>query len=227
MIAYTIGAESSYDQAIAEAPFSKPTKKLGKREATPEAEEYWGGIVFQTGQEAHSYILAPPEPPFHVAVYRIRMVGEWEEATYLGEDGVYHLIQDADLIDKWGSIWTQEQVKEWITALAEKYKIEVIWVPHHSELALASASNIWLGEFADPEILLLCFFHELGHIRSRNPRGWHLNTISKEAVAWETGLSIAWEEGYRWNAHSKAAQAARAYLQAYIPGYSKQEAVKP
>jgi len=78
---------------------------------------------------------------------------------------------------------------------------------------------IQLGVYQDPEIRLLSFFHELGHIVDRDNRRipeykdlpyYHFN----EASAWRMGLRLAFRNGVEFS--QNALDTAKEYLTTYF-----------
>ncbi len=65
----------------------------------------------------------------------------------------------------------------------------------------SAGKEIFLGNFNDPGIELLAFFHELGHTLSSTvcKRGSVMTALSGEGLAWELGLGIAFEHDYEWD----------------------------
>lgn len=79
--------------------------------------------------------------------------------------------------------------------------------------------HIWLGRFDDPEIEIIAFFHELGHTLSNElvcKRGRTMTTISGEGLAWELGIGLAFEHGYKWEYNSPAMKYARKQFKSYF-----------
>lgn len=107
-----------------------------------------------------------------------------------------------------------------IQALAAKYNVQVNRFPTDIERnrGACAGEDIMLGEFDDPDIELVAFFHELGHVlMNRRPhRGYSMCTISREGMAWEMGLDAAWAEGFTWEYQSKEMKWAREQLKTYI-----------
>lgn len=74
-----------------------------------------------------------------------------------------------------------------------------------------------MGKFDDPQIEIVAFFHELGHIASDiGKRKCFLSKLSQEAMAWEVGLTIAAKYGFEWDDKSEALQWARRQIATYI-----------
>lgn len=122
---------------------------------------------------------------------------------------------------------TKEDVQNIIINLAEKYKITLVSVEDNTKyngdrrnMMYACGDEISLNTFDDPDIELLTFFHELGHVidyrKHKEIKRWHLCMISKEAIAWEIGLDIAAKEGFIWDYKSKQYNYARDCLKSYI-----------
>jgi len=108
-----------------------------------------------------------------------------------------------------------------ILDIANKYKVSVIRdIKNCGKNYGASAGmDIFLGDFDDPEIELIAFFHELGHALSNKlvcKRGFTMCKLSGEGLAWELGLGIAFEYGYQWDYNSYPMQWARKQLKTYI-----------
>jgi len=110
-----------------------------------------------------------------------------------------------------------------IQALADKYKVPVNRFPTDVERnhGASAGDDIMLGEFDDPDIELVAFFHELGHVlmNRRVHRGCSMCTLSREGMAWEMGLDAAWAEGYTWEYQSKEMAWARAQLKTYADAH--------
>lgn len=99
MRVYTVGAQRSYDKALAEAEKTGvPVTKIGKSD-TPEPEYpegYPGGWVWATSRGALKMAVEMTEQQgFLFAVYEVELAGSWEESVYMGPDGEFHLIADA------------------------------------------------------------------------------------------------------------------------------------
>ena len=87
--AWTIGNPEAYDQALAEGG----VKKLG-RGAEP---GYEGGWAWRTAGEAQAY-ADEHWPAFEV--YELRLTSTFALSTYLGQDGVCHLLVDSEIVGK-------------------------------------------------------------------------------------------------------------------------------
>lgn len=111
--------------------------------------------------------------------------------------------------------------------LADKYGITLVSAEdnakangeHRNHMASAG-SMIFLNRFDDPDLEIVAFFHELGHVEAgRTPYLRHsvcLCKLSQEAMAWEIGLSLAAKEGYEWDYYSKQMDYARQCLLSYL-----------
>jgi len=77
--------------------------------------------------------------------------------------------------------------------------------------------TIWLGKFDDPDTELVAFFHELGHICSSRiiKQKYWMCRLSQEGLAWEYGLSLAYDEGFEWDYNSKEMKWARKQYRRY------------
>lgn len=86
LVAYTLGSEKAYDEAL----LNPPAFKIGK------SEDYTGGWVWKTLEEAHGYRKVHQLP---YAIYKIRLKSDWDSCTYqLGS--LDYLIYDAEIISK-------------------------------------------------------------------------------------------------------------------------------
>lgn len=105
--------------------------------------------------------------------------------------------------------------------LADKYGVEL-----KRDTVNDCANNGWhaygriiyLGPFDDPDLELVAFYHELGHIHSQTirRRGSMMCHLSDEGLAWEIGLDLAYSDGYKWDYYSKQQAYARDRLTSYI-----------
>jgi hypothetical protein len=82
----------------------------------------------------------------------------------------------------------------------------------------ASAGKyIFLGEFDDPQIELIAFFHELGHVTSDiGEREYFMTKLSQEGMAWEVGLTLAKKHGFAWDYDCDSMKWARKQLFTYV-----------
>lgn len=82
----------------------------------------------------------------------------------------------------------------------------------------ASGRIIYLGTFEDPDLEIVAFYHELGHIFSQmiRRRGSMMCHLSDEGLAWEIGLDLAYNDGYKWESNSKQYVYAYDRLSTYI-----------
>jgi hypothetical protein len=114
-----------------------------------------------------------------------------------------------------------------IERLADKYGVHLVSAKEGAEANGAQPNNmssagstIFLNEFDDPDIELAAFLHELGHVELGRTTYFHNEVsfclISKEALAWEIGFSIAKKEGYDWDYYSKQYDYARKCLLSYL-----------
>lgn len=112
---------------------------------------------------------------------------------------------------------------EEIIKISEKHGVSVFRdIENCNKNSGTSAGHeIFLGEFDDPQIELAAFFHELGHTLSNKlvlKRGRRMCTLSGEGTAWEIGLGIAFENGYKWDHDGRVMKWARKQLRSYIDG---------
>jgi len=114
------------------------------------------------------------------------------------------------------------EIPQKLCTLADKYEVTLA---RDAELAdpnqgSHAGTDIWLGEFDDPDLEVVAFFHEVGHALSRKKRFYPLECgmceLSMEAVAWELGFSLAHDEGYRWSYDSKQMEYARKCFFSYL-----------
>jgi len=114
------------------------------------------------------------------------------------------------------------ELPEKLQILAKKYRVIVDRNPEmadHNQGAHAG-TQIWLGEFDDPDLEVVAFFHEVGHALAAKKRFYPLGVgmceLSMEAVAWELGFSLAYDDGYRWVYDSKQMEYARKCFFSYL-----------
>jgi hypothetical protein len=96
--AYTIGRTSSYDKDLKKGG----TSKLGRHE------DYPGGWVWRTGEEAEEFIqqqlrvVFPDCDPKNFSVYVLRLPNSWEAdvSESPARDGVHNLLHDAVIVGK-------------------------------------------------------------------------------------------------------------------------------
>jgi hypothetical protein len=113
-----------------------------------------------------------------------------------------------------------EMIDEVINRIAISYACRIFNNhPNCDTNSAASAGrDIFFGNFDDPEIKLVAFFHELGHslMSERLRRNSSMSKISMEGTAWELGLGIAQDQGYKWDYYSKELIWARKQLLTYV-----------
>ncbi len=111
-----------------------------------------------------------------------------------------------------------------IHGLAERYSITLISAEDNARdngpwpNNMSSAGDyIFLNEFDDPDLMLVAFFHELGHVVSgRTTTVPCFCKMQQESEAWSRGLELAAEEGYQWDYDSKQMDYARECLLSYV-----------
>lgn len=110
-------------------------------------------------------------------------------------------------------------IPEALIIIATKYNVSVQRDTENCEDNSGSSAGkeIWLGNFDDSEIETAAFFHELGHTLSSKvcKRGYTMTRLSSEGLAWELGLGIAFEHGYKWDRDSPVMIWAREQLKTY------------
>jgi len=107
-----------------------------------------------------------------------------------------------------------------IQEIADQYGIEIIRDPESDRNHGANAGDIiFLGEFDDPDIEWIAFWHELAHCLAPKlvlfGRGQHMSMISSEGSAWELAIGLAYMHGYEWGYYSKELVWARQQLATY------------
>ena len=111
---------------------------------------------------------------------------------------------------------------ELIDRIATSYAVKVYHNHRDSEdnQGRCSGRDIFLGNFVDADIKLVAFFHELGHSLSHTvtKQDTYLSTISSEGLAWELGLGLARDFGFKYGYYSKEMKWAREQLKTYIDG---------
>ena len=109
-----------------------------------------------------------------------------------------------------------------IVHIANLYEVSVIRDVENcgKNSGACSGNMIYLGEFNDPQIELMAFFHELGHheanklVKGRS----YMSKLSCEGTAWELGLGIAANYGYKYENNHPAIIWARKQLRSYVDG---------
>ena len=112
-------------------------------------------------------------------------------------------------------------IPEALLIIADKYNVTVQRDTENCDdnAGGSAGKDIWLGNFNDPEIETVAFFHELGHTLSNKlvcKRGSTMTKLSDEGLAWELGLGIAFEHGYEWDYYGHVMIWAREQLKTYI-----------
>ena len=90
--AFTIGSQKAYDRDLATLEVNK---KIGVRD------DYGGGWVWRTAEEAQAFIDTHPELAFTAKVYGLVLPRSWEADVSPEpepEDGVHRLLNDANLV---------------------------------------------------------------------------------------------------------------------------------
>lgn len=118
---------------------------------------------------------------------------------------------------------TVDNLPDTIIKIAKSKGVSVVRDTYNCDknYGASSVNEIFLGEFDDPEIELAAFFHELGHTLMNKfilKRGYVMSTLSGEGTAWELGLGIAFEYGYKWDHNSHVMKWARKQLRSYVDG---------
>jgi len=96
------------------------------------------------------------------------------------------------------------RLPEVLGSIAEAHGVDLRRDVHEQQdRASQIANTIYLGEFADPSIEALAFFHELGHILAARERiavgiARSFCIMSNEGAAWELGLCEAAKNGFTW-----------------------------
>jgi len=96
-LAYTIGAQRSYDESLLD--LENPPVKCGLH---PEWDEpYGGGWIWRTAQEAADFIRnVGAAMGFNAAVYEVALPNGWAQdvSPHVGEDGVHRLLVDSRIL---------------------------------------------------------------------------------------------------------------------------------
>ena len=113
-----------------------------------------------------------------------------------------------------------KEIPSTIHEIAEKYGAKVSRDIENCgcNRGASAGKDIYLGEFDNEEIELVAFFHELGHVLSNElvcKRGRTFTKLSGEGLAWELGLGIAFEYGYKWDYYSYVMEWAREQFRTY------------
>ena len=95
IVAYTIGNAISYDRDLAAQDL---VTKIGKTVNIPDEPDYLGGWAWRTYQEAQQFIDSRNDLGFVAKVYGLILPNDWGTDTYLGSDGVHHLLHDAQIV---------------------------------------------------------------------------------------------------------------------------------
>ena len=114
-----------------------------------------------------------------------------------------------------------DMIQDRILHIAERYSVSVKRDSENclKNQAACAGRSIFLGVFSDPEIELVAFFHELGHVMANElvlKRGYVMCTLSSEGSAWELGLGIAFMCGYKWDYYSNEMEYDRNQLKTYV-----------
>lgn len=118
---------------------------------------------------------------------------------------------------------------ELIERIAISYAVKIYHIHEdcgkNRGLVSVSGREIFLGIFDDPDIKLVAFFHELGHILSHTvcKQDTSVSIILAEGLAWEIGFGIARDFGFKYKYDSKEMIWAREQLKTYIDGESYKE----
>lgn len=107
-----------------------------------------------------------------------------------------------------------------IRKIAKKYNVSVSRDSYNCENneGACAGKNIYLGEFDNHSIEIVAFFHELGHALSNElvcKRGCTMTRVSSEGLAWELGLGLAFDNGYKWGHDSPEMKYARERFRTY------------
>jgi hypothetical protein len=84
-----------------------------------------------------------------------------------------------------------------ISTVAKKFDVGWENDKEHTDYSYSGGRNIYLGRYKDPELRLVSFFHELGHVLIPQDfrEKWDFNKLILEIECWSIGLEIARQEG--------------------------------
>lgn len=82
---------------------------------------------------------------------------------------------------------------------------------------------IMLAPFDDPELELVAFFHEFGHLLTPLERGQAFTRMSYEGIAWELGFEQAYKYGFNWTCNEKVMNYAKKCYASYWKSDSNKE----
>lgn len=113
------------------------------------------------------------------------------------------------------------KIPEYIQLIAKDYNVSIQRDTENCEdnHGASAGKDIYLGNFNDPEIEIVAFFHELGHALSNKlvcKRGSTMTKLSAEGLAWELGLGIAFDYGYEWDYYNYVMVWAREQFKTYF-----------
>jgi len=115
-----------------------------------------------------------------------------------------------------------EPDEQMMQRIARRHGVDVVFADEHLiklngrdayENASFSSGNVhtsdkrWpprieIGIYADAELRLLSFFHELGHCLD-STRPWHTSKLDQERAAWEIAYSLATSHGVESSAEAR------------------------
>ena len=112
-----------------------------------------------------------------------------------------------------------------IRSIAKKYGVQLVYDKESGWRDGGASSNdiIWIYPSNKQWIKELSFWHEIGHIVSRNGscqsgRSHSMSKLSDEGCAWEGGLTEAAKYERKWDYNSEQMKWARKCLASYVCG---------
>jgi len=83
-----------------------------------------------------------------------------------------------------------------LRTLSQKYNITLENINEDNRCYVAG-STIFIGKYKDSELLLISFFHEIGHrlIKNQFIKKWEYNTLLIEIECWRLGIDEARKNG--------------------------------
>ncbi len=120
-----------------------------------------------------------------------------------------------------GGTWPRKVNNSMISNLLQDIATQngvTVLYDYHPNQAICNSKTIHMGTFDDIEREELAFFHELGHAMSdtvMRGRSHFFSMLSREGLAWEVGLGIAFQHGLEWHPNHPAMIWARTQFETY------------
>ena len=109
-------------------------------------------------------------------------------------------------------------MKQLYQDISTQYGVVLIYNENMPNQALCDNKTIYMGVFEDQDKETLAFFHELGHAMSDTVikgRAHFFSMLSREGLAWEIGLGIAFQHGIEFHPNHPAMIWARTQFETY------------